>query len=52
MKYKVLLSSAQLKPVRIIDNVVKHNFFYTLIDSRFDMPTEKEEFVPRHIISE
>ena len=46
------ISSAQLKPVRIIDNVVKHNFFYTLIDSRFDMPTEKEEFVPRHIISE
>lgn len=29
-------SPAQLKPVRVIDSVEKHKFFYILIDSRFD----------------
>ena len=46
------ISSAQLKPVRVIDNIVRHNFFYALIDNRFDFPKEKTEFVPRNIISE
>ena len=46
------ISSAQLKPVRVIDNIVRHNFFYALIDSRFDYPKEKTEFVPRNIITE
>ena len=46
------ISSAQLKPVRVIDNIVRHNFFYALIDSRFDYPKEKTEFVPRNIITD
>ena len=44
-------SSAQLKPVRVIDNVVKHNFFYTLIDDRFDKPDSIGIFAPRYITS-
>lgn len=30
------VSSAQLKPVRVIDNLLKKNFFYVLIDKRFN----------------
>lgn len=45
------ISSAQLKPVRVIDNVVKHNFFYALIDNRFDMPDENGTFAPHYITS-
>ena len=45
-------SSAQLKPVRIIDNVVRHNFFYALIDERFDTPEEKMLFDPTYIVSD
>ena len=43
------VSSAQLKPVRIIDNLVKHNFFYALIDDRFDMPDKQGLFTPQHL---
>ena len=43
------VSSAQLKPVRVIDNVVKHNFFYALIDNRFDMPDNNGLFAPHYI---
>lgn len=32
------VSSAQLKPVRVIDNLLKKNFFYVLIDKRFKRP--------------
>ncbi len=32
------VSSAQLKPVRVIDNLLKKNFFYVLIDERFKRP--------------
>lgn len=46
------ISSAQLKPVRIIDNVVRHNFFYTLIDGRFDQPEENWLFSPTYMVSE
>ena len=45
------VSSAQLKPVRVIDNVVKHNFFYALIDNRFDIPEDNNVFAPHYIIS-
>ena len=45
-------SSAQLKPVRVIDNVMRHNFFYTLIDKRFDSPEEETVFAPTHIVSQ
>lgn len=43
------VSSAQLKPVRIIDNLVKHNFFYALIDDRFDMPEKQGLFAPQYL---
>ena len=46
------VSSAQLKPVRVIDNVVKHNFFYALIDDRFDKPDENGVFAPHYIARE
>ena len=46
------VSPAQLKPVRVIDNVVRHNFFYTLLDKRFDLPEKDEQFTPTHIVSE
>ena len=45
------VSSAQLKPVRVIDNVVKHSFFYALIDDRFDVPEEGTIFAPRMLVS-
>lgn len=45
------ISTAQLKPVRVIDNVVRHNFFYALVDPRFDTPEEPIEFNPANIIT-
>ena len=32
------VSAVQLKPVRVIDNLLKMNFFYALIDKRFAKP--------------
>ena len=32
------VSAVQLKPVRVIDNLLKKNFFYALIDKRFAKP--------------